>query len=449
MSSVVCVSTSYDLHYELECDGSQAHFIDISSQNADRTILQRMNRLSFSREVPPDHEEDSSQGATDLVSNPGSTPPSPTSDSVTSFDFEGISISDHLSSLSPQPSLYSLTESLKEQAVRFEYGRGVNTHSDVYKLAADEEEAQRLDQQHRLYQVVFGDYVPPFRAVLEGNDDPLRSKACLDIGCGSGAWILEVANAFPHVSCLEHFAGEFDVIHAQHISSGIKDYYRLIDDVALALRPHGLADFTENDWRLYDINKQPIISTTSEIWGTIEPPEGWTSRGMARSGTSPARRVPKARASSPSPYLARFTTLARQATLRRGAHVDSAALLNRWISEHLAYEDVTYREAWLPLGGWLDNVDVRNCPDLNSITPEESDRLRRIGREGAEDFLGFMRSARPLLLSTGVPEIVADQLTIKASRELREARTPLYIRAQKVYARKKERRQDTAALLLS
>ncbi|OCB89014.1 hypothetical protein A7U60_g3821 [Sanghuangporus baumii] len=408
-----------------------------------------MTRLSLSGEILPDHEEDSSQGATDFVSNLGSTPPSPTSDSVTSFDFEENSISDHLSSLSPQPSLYSLTESLKEQVVRFEYGRTVNTHSDVYKLAADEEEAQRLDQQHRLYQVVFGDYVPPFREVLGDNDDPLRLKACLDIGCGSGAWILEVANAFPHVSCLEHFAGDFDVVHAQHISSGIKDYYRLIDDVALALRPHGLAEFTENDWRLYDINKRPVISTTSEIWGTIEPPEGWTGRGLARSGTSPARRVPKGRASSPSPYLARFTTLVRQAALRRGAHVDAAALLNRWISEHPAYEDVIYREAWLPLGGWLDSVDVRNCPGLNSTTPEEFDRLCRIGRESAEDFLAFMRSARPLLLSTGVPEMVADQLTIKASQELRETRIPLYIRSQKVYARKKERRQDAAALLLS
>ncbi|KAL5533760.1 hypothetical protein ACEPAG_220 [Sanghuangporus baumii] len=443
-----------------------------------------MNRLSLSREVPPDHEEDSSQGATDLVSNPGSTPPSPTSDSVTSFDFEENSISDHLSSLSPQPSLYSLTESLKEQAVRFEYGRGVNTHSDVYKLAADEEEAQRLDQLHRLYQLVFGDYVPPFRAVLEDNDDPLRPKACLDIGCGSGAWILEVANAFPHVSCtavdlvplpaiipslierteipsnlrfeiddvclgLEHFAGEFDVIHAQHISSGIKDYYRLIDDVALALRPHGLADFTENDWRLYDLNKQPVISTTAEIWGTIEPPEGWTGRGMARSGTSPVRRVPKARASGPSPYLARFTTLASQAALKRGAHVESAVLLNRWISEHPAYEDVTYREAWLPVGEWLNSIDVRSCPDLNSTTPEEFDRLRRIGTENAQGLVAFMRSARPLLLSTGVPEIVADQLTVKAIQELHEARTPLYLRAQNVYARKRERRQDAAALLLS
>lgn len=46
--------------------------------------------------------------------------------------------------LSPAPSVYSLTESLKEQSIRFEHGREVNNHSEIYKLAADEREARRL-----------------------------------------------------------------------------------------------------------------------------------------------------------------------------------------------------------------------------------------------------------------------------------------------------------------
>ena len=53
--------------------------------------------------------------------------------------------------LSPEPSVYSLTDSLKEQSIRFEYGRDVNTHSEIYKLAAVEREASRLGNVHSFY----------------------------------------------------------------------------------------------------------------------------------------------------------------------------------------------------------------------------------------------------------------------------------------------------------
>jgi hypothetical protein len=46
--------------------------------------------------------------------------------------------------LSPAPSLYSLTSSLRDQSFKHMYGRSLNAHSDVYSLPADEEEAQRL-----------------------------------------------------------------------------------------------------------------------------------------------------------------------------------------------------------------------------------------------------------------------------------------------------------------
>lgn len=187
---------------------------------------------------------------------------------------------------------------------------------------------------------------------------------------------------------LEHFAGEFDVVHVRLISCGIKDYYRLIDDTALALRPRGLADFTENDWRAYDIEKRPIISTTAEIWGAFEPPEGWTGTGMARSGSSPPGRAQKRIATADSsPYVARFITLARQAVHKRGGHVDAAPLLYRWISEHRAYEDVVYREAWLPVGDWVNSPDIQKHPIVSAMTREELENLSRLGRETGEDML--------------------------------------------------------------
>jgi hypothetical protein len=45
---------------------------------------------------------------------------------------------------SPVPSVMSVTSSLREQATILEYGRGVNSQSDVYRLPADDLEVERL-----------------------------------------------------------------------------------------------------------------------------------------------------------------------------------------------------------------------------------------------------------------------------------------------------------------
>lgn len=47
-------------------------------------------------------------------------------------------------SQSPVPSVASFTSSLRAQAYRQEYGRGLNNYSDVYRLPADDEELDRL-----------------------------------------------------------------------------------------------------------------------------------------------------------------------------------------------------------------------------------------------------------------------------------------------------------------
>lgn len=47
-------------------------------------------------------------------------------------------------SQSPAPSVFSATSSLRAQAYRQEYGRGLNNYSEVYRLPADDEELDRL-----------------------------------------------------------------------------------------------------------------------------------------------------------------------------------------------------------------------------------------------------------------------------------------------------------------
>jgi len=85
-----------------------------------------------------DYDTDSSQVSDlgSLVSFANGTNPSVIS-SQTSHD---VSMRSH----SPTPSVLSMTPSMQERAFRHEYGRGLNSRSEVYRLPADDEELERL-----------------------------------------------------------------------------------------------------------------------------------------------------------------------------------------------------------------------------------------------------------------------------------------------------------------
>lgn len=195
---------------------------------------------------------------------------------------------------------------------------------------------------------------------------------------------------------LEHFSGEYDVVHARLVSSGIRDYYKLVHDAALALRPRGLAFFIEFDFRVYDINKQPLVPTTQEIWGDFEPPENWTGTGMGRVGGGTAqygRRNGSGHTANgngsrpPTPYLARWFTLAGQAARKRGANIDAAALLHRWISEDRNYEDVVLREFYLATSPWAKEPNVRRYSEYKNLSDEDLEKHLRWGDVMGEDLV--------------------------------------------------------------
>lgn len=96
-----------------------------------------------------------------------------------------------------------MTSSLRAQAYRQEYGRGLNNYSDVYRLPADDEELDRLgnlenldlhasflmsisDRQHDMFCKAIGKYPPPLPEIM--TEDGFEVKAILDLGCGSGSW---------------------------------------------------------------------------------------------------------------------------------------------------------------------------------------------------------------------------------------------------------------------
>lgn len=180
--------------------------------------------------IPLDPEYDEESDAYSIASLP---PFSPTlsmgASSHTSYD-------QSRRSESPVPSVLSMTSALRAQAFRQEHGRSMNNYSEIYHLPADDEELDRLgmvyflpladnshgfsiiEKQHLMFQEIIGKYPPVLEEVM-ADDVPGETKACLDLGCGSGTWlafnfwplylssrdcnrIMELARDFPNCSAV-------------------------------------------------------------------------------------------------------------------------------------------------------------------------------------------------------------------------------------------------------
>ncbi|KAJ7103130.1 hypothetical protein B0H15DRAFT_767982 [Mycena belliarum] len=363
--------------------------------------------MSCSRRLHDDSESDDES----VVSLPPFSAPPSSRGSRSSYDMS-------MRSASPTPSVWSMTSSIRAQAFRQEYGRGLNNYSEVYRLPADDEELDRLNQQHEMFVEVMGKY-PPCLAEIMQDDVPGETKACLDLGCGSGAWIMELAREYPRClavavdlvpmqsltmpdNCrsevddinlgLEHFYGDFNVVHARLISSGIKDYMALIDQISRVLRPAGLMDIMEFDFHVYD-----------------HMPDG------------NHRRCDLPTSHIAAPWVARWMVFACMAVRNAGGHPDAATHLRQWVTSHPALENVVYHDYWIP------------------VSPHAifNDFQKHVGARMRDDILSFLKSGRPLLLGSGVPEQIVNELQRNAELELRTAARAQYVRVQRVYCRKK------------
>ncbi|KAF4604739.1 hypothetical protein EYR40_003517 [Pleurotus pulmonarius] len=315
---------------------------------------------------------------------------------------------------SPAPSVLSMTSSMEAATFKIEYGRGINSASDVYSLPADDEELDRLDRQHLLFIQVMGKYPRVVRDYLTPAF-PGDLRNVLDLGCGSGTWIMEIARDFPNCDAvavdlvpmqspdmpfncrsevddinlgLQHFYDDFDFVHARLISSGIKDFPALIHEIARTLKPGGYVELMEFDFHAYNRRLQQI----SVPVGVLEQP--WWPRWLAYAET---------------------------AVNQRGGTPDAANHLQEWVERHGAFDEVIYQDHWIPTAPWC-----------------KQEPWKHWGDEMREDIYAFMASGRPLLLGVGVPESVVDELEEKATEELGGARHGTYIRLQRVIARKRQ-----------
>ncbi|KAK7058646.1 hypothetical protein VNI00_002282 [Paramarasmius palmivorus] len=156
----------------------------------------------------------------------------------------------------------------------------------------------------------------------------------------------------------------------------------------MVLRPGGLMDLMEFDFHVYDDHYRRIELDASRV---------------------------------AEPWWPRWLTFLNAAARNRGGDVDAATYIHSWTANHRAFEDVQYREFWVPTSPWRKDTEFQI----------------RMGMSMRDDILAFLKSGRPLLLGSGVPEDIVDELERNAAFELTSARGRYYMRLQCVWARKR------------
>ncbi|KAI7673211.1 hypothetical protein KC319_g5123 [Hortaea werneckii] len=161
----------------------------------------------------------------------------------------------------------SLTTSLNSSVTDYKYEHGRRYHAyqeGKYVLPNDDAEIQRLELQHRIWQISLS-------GRLNLAPVPENINSCLDIGCGTGAWAIEFADRHPRcqvtgtdlspiqpdivprnvefivddITSEWLYPEKFDFIHSRAITVGIKDWSALVDQVWRNLKPGGWIEFQE------------------------------------------------------------------------------------------------------------------------------------------------------------------------------------------------------------
>jgi ubiquinone/menaquinone biosynthesis C-methylase UbiE len=158
----------------------------------------------------------------------------------------------------------------------------------------NQDEMKRLEIQGSMVTASMG-------GVLPEQSDPTRFQSVLDIGCGTGGWIIETAKTYPSISCLvgvdisskmieyaraqaeaeqvservefrvmdalrmlEFPTGHFDLVNQRSAMSWIRtwDWPKLLEEYLRVTRPGGVVRITEGDW-LAETNS-PALSRLGE-----------------------------------------------------------------------------------------------------------------------------------------------------------------------------------------
>ncbi|KAG8827580.1 hypothetical protein FRC17_007792 [Serendipita sp. 399] len=333
-----------------------------------------------------------------------------------------------------QNSFYSYNSQDATSFVKEIDGRIFNAQSELYMMPSDNGEFQRLDKQHYAFVLALGGLYP-CRDVVEsilGPSNRGEPRSILDLGSGSGIWAIEMARNYPNAAVvaldlapstvdpeavppncrfeiddinlgLTHYHGQFDVIHARCIGSGLANYGEMMLDVEACLKPGGIAIFIDGDMTMYQEDMvTPIKIGQDEGEAPGSPGGSWLAR-LARGNSDPCVS---------SEFEFTITKETRYAAILNGSDIDGLEdRIDEGMWDHSLIDPSSVRVASLftPVGPWLTSQD-----------PHEQQQLQYIGSLLRQDFIVWMRMGsawHALLRKYGIAQ---EQLTEWLDRAVSE-----------------------------
>ncbi|KDR81663.1 hypothetical protein GALMADRAFT_263944 [Galerina marginata CBS 339.88] len=293
----------------------------------------------------------------------------------------------------------------QNQFFRTLHARSLNTLNLSYLLPVDHDEVQRSDIHHRLLQFVFAgrNYVGPVKEALQFG----QQRRVLDLGTGSGAWAIDIADEFPRAEVIAvdlapiqprnvppnctfelcdldqwnipYPDSHFDFIHARSLHIGIHNYPRFLHEIARLLRPGGLVLLVEPT-----LNPCPPPPT-------LPPMAGWAA--LWETYRACLRR-----------QLIDVTVPERLADL---------------LLTTAAFENIIVQDGNIPVGFW----------------PQDP-HLLTVGQLQWMDYELFLPALRPLFLCSGLPPSTVERLVRDAQHDLYHPSYPVSTLIHIAYASK-------------
>ncbi|KAI8638158.1 hypothetical protein BD408DRAFT_394526 [Parasitella parasitica] len=143
------------------------------------------------------------------------------------------------------------------------YWKGHGTQN--FMLPCDDDESDRLMTMHYILKATFqGNFTAPVYNMLENSNTKTK---VLDIGCGSGTWILEMATEFPNA---EFYGIDDCPLFPNHIKPN-NSHFRLHDVLEGLPYPDSEFDYVHMRMMIYYFSPEELSQLMSEISRIMKP----------------------------------------------------------------------------------------------------------------------------------------------------------------------------------
>ncbi|KAG8926422.1 hypothetical protein FRC02_008888 [Tulasnella sp. 418] len=272
----------------------------------------------------------------------------------------------------------------------------------AYRLPADIEEHDRLTKQH----IMICNYTKglyPAKDIVEYLLRPGQEErpTVLDVGAGSGAWLIDMANKFPETdfigldlvppklgnrelpdNCrfeiddanlsMTHWTNAFDLVHVTALDDGIHDFEHFLYNVAQTMKPGALLIIGGGSIKIYDENDEP----PTDVEG--QPGFSWVQK-----------------------FFSTFFVQYVSGGIKEGKHWKWAD----WLNDNPNYEDVV---------SWLMPLPIGNWKQASSAEEFYANEINR------RNLLEMCKNYAPILVAEGFPKDVVDRWATGVEKELTE-----------------------------